>query len=113
MEGFMNFTKYWVLGLLLIFTVFGAYFEEPETYTYSGRSYTSLAPQASDHLTDPAWQFDLAWSYKEAAMFDEALRHIRRAVELNPEMAFLYAKTADIFSEMGSRIRLSIITKRH
>jgi len=90
--------------ILLVLSANAGYFEEPEKYERTGKHYTQLAPSTSDHISEPGWLFDLAWSYHEVGMEEKALDYLRRAIELNPEpkMAFLNKSMADVFRQMGS-----------
>jgi len=96
-----------LLLLLLILVSVSAmareYFEKPEEYSRTGKHYTELAPSASEYMGDPEWLYDLAWSYYEAGMNDDALRYILRTLELKPQMAFLNARAGDIYNALGKR----------
>ncbi len=87
-----------ILVMAFAISVLGSeYFEEPEVYERSGKSYSELAPQVSGHRGDTEWLFDLAWAYHEAGMNDDASRYLRMALELKPNMAFLNARMGDLF----------------
>lgn len=79
------------------------YFDTPEQYSRSGKSYSELAPQSGDHRGDAAWLYDLASAYYDGGKFDDAVRYMKMAHELRPKMAFLNAKMADLFMVKGDR----------
>jgi len=89
------------LSSLLIAASLSDYFEKPQEYPRSGKRYTELVGAASKHTSDPDWLYDLAWAYHEEGMNDDALKYIRRALELKPNMAFLNARAGDIFDALG------------
>ena len=79
-----------------------SYFHDPDTYQRSGEGYSELAPRARSHMGDPEWLFDLGWSYYEAGKYDEAVRYLSRAWELQPEMAFLSARLGMAYESAGN-----------
>jgi len=79
------------------------YFEKPEEYSRSGKSYSELAPKAGEHRGDAEWLYDLASAYYDGGKFDDAVRYMKMAQELRPNMAFLNAKMADLFMVKGDR----------
>ncbi len=97
-----------ILFVILTFAIstslFGAdYFEAPQKYERSGRSYTELAPNVSGNRGNAEWLYDLAQAYYEGGKLDDSFRYMRMAWELKPNMAFLNAKMADLFMVMGER----------
>lgn len=93
-----------ILASILIFTFANALaFEQPLEYHRTGEDYTSMAPRASNHTDDSEWLYNLAWAYYEAGMNDDALRYMRKALELKPNEAFLNAKMGDIFNKIGEQ----------
>lgn len=91
-----------ILALAVSVSLLGAeYFEEPEEYERTGKHYSELAPQVSSHRDDAEWLYDLAWAYHEEGMNEDAMRYMRMALELKPDMAFLNAKMGDLFMATG------------
>ena len=93
-----------IITLAFSISIFGAeYFEAPQEYERSGKSYSELAPNVSSNRGNAEWLFDLAQAYYEGGKLDDSFRYMRMALELKPSMAFLNAKLADLFMVMGER----------
>lgn len=93
-----------IITFAISISLFGTdYFEAPQEYERSGRSYTELAPNVSSNRGNAEWLYDLAQAYYEGGKLDDAFRYMRMAWELKPDMAFLNAQMADLFMVMGER----------
>ncbi|MGC9315105.1 MAG: hypothetical protein ACP5G4_05665, partial [bacterium] len=93
-----------IITFAISISLFSAdYFEAPQEYERSGRSYTELAPNVSSNRGNAEWLYDLAQAYYEGGKLDDAFRYMRMAWELKPDMAFLNAQMADLFMVMGER----------
>jgi len=103
MEETVNKTKYAIIALVIVACFTGAndYFEQPEEFARSGKSFTELAPQSSSHTGDSDWLYDLAWAYFEAGNYSDAERYLRKALDARPNMAFLQNSMGDLFMKTG------------